>query len=44
MTVPYVEFISASGFELFNFFLSLFIVLGVLSIPVFLAIALVQRS
>jgi len=44
MTVPYVEIVQGQGFELFNFFLSLFIALGVLLIPVFLAIALVQRS
>lgn len=44
MTIPYVELVSGSGFEIFNFFLSMFITLGVLLIPVFLAIALVQRS
>ena len=44
MTVSYVEIIAADGFELFNWFASLFITLSVLLAPVFLAIALVQRS
>lgn len=42
--IPYTEIISVQGFELFNFFASLFIFLSVLLAPVFLAIALVQRS
>ena len=44
MPIPYVEIISLSGFELFNWFASLFITLSVLLAPFFLAIALVQRS
>lgn len=44
MTVPYVEIVQGQGFELFNFFFSLFVFLGVLMIPVFLSISLIQRS
>jgi len=44
MTVPYVELISGSQWVLFNFFVSLFVFVAVLLIPVWLAIALVQRS